>query len=508
MVVIPAGSFRMGCLSDDGDCLDNEKPVHDVHIGRTFALSVQEVTRGEFRRFVDATGHATGDSCQMWVVRGRTWKNRRGFGWQNPGFEQTDAHPVVCVSWEDAKAYTTWLSRETGETYRLPSEAEWEYAARAGTEPKYHWGNEMEVNRENCRGCGSPWDGRQTAPAGSFDPNGWGLHDMYGNVYEWTEDCWHGNHQGAPSDGGARTSGDCGRRVLRGGSWSSEPRNIRAARRLYESTGYRDIYGGFRIARSLTPSDDDDDDEGETFADSLTSGGQGPEMVVIPAGSFRMGCLNDDGDCESREFPVHTVRVPRFALSKYTVTFEQWDACVDAGGCRGYRPSDAGWGRGLRPVIHVNWHDAQSYVSWLSQQTGEEYRLPSEAEWEYAARAGTETKYHWGDEIGVNRANCKGCGSQWDSRQTAPVGSFDPNTWGLHDMHGNVWEWTEDCLNDSYEGAPSDGIAWTSGDCSRPVQRGGAWGYNTWLLRAAKRGGNTASHRYHGLGFRVARTLD
>ena len=147
-----------------------------------------------------------------------------------------------------------------------------------------------------------------------------------------------------------------------------------------------------------------------TFTDALASGGLGPVMVVIPAGSFRMGCLNDDGGCYLDEFPVRTVNVPRFALAKYELTFEQWDACVDAGGCS-YRAHDRGWGRGDRPVIRLNHAHAQSYASWLSGETGEDYRLPSESEWEYAARAGTETQYDWGNKIGVNRANCTECGS-------------------------------------------------------------------------------------------------
>ncbi|MDE0706075.1 MAG: SUMF1/EgtB/PvdO family nonheme iron enzyme [Rhodospirillaceae bacterium] len=244
-----------------------------------------------------------------------------------------------------------------------------------------------------------------------------------------------------------------------------------------------------------------------TFTDTLASGGLGPVMVVIPAGSFRMGCLNDDGDCYLDEFPVHTVNVPRFALAKYELTFEQWDACVDAGGCS-YRAHDRGWGRGDRPVIRLNLAHAQSYVSWLSQQTGEDYRLPSESEWEYAARAGTETKYDWGNAIGVNRANCKGCGSQWDGVQTAPVGSFAANPWGLFDMHGNVWEWTADCDNLSYTGAPSDGSVWTTGRCSMRVLRGGGWDNHSDFIRARYRGSADVSLTTDVIGLRVARAVD
>ena len=235
--------------------------------------------------------------------------------------------------------------------------------------------------------------------------------------------------------------------------------------------------------------------------------GELPAMVVLPAGRFRMGCLSDDGDCETDEKPIREVVIASFALSKHEVTFAQWDACVSGGGCGGHRPDDEGWGRADRAVVNVSWEDAQSYVSWLSEQTGEEYRLPTEAEWEYAARAGTTTKYSWGNEIGVGRANCDGCGSQWDDSRTAPAVSFPANSWALHDMHGNVWEWVQDCWNDSYVGAPVDGSAWLGGDCSGRVFRGGSWVSGPRSPRAANRGRYTTGNRDGIVGFRVARTL-
>ena len=245
-----------------------------------------------------------------------------------------------------------------------------------------------------------------------------------------------------------------------------------------------------------------------TFSDTLASGGTGPLMVVVPAGSFRMGCLNDGGGCYISQRPVHTVNIASFAISRYEVTFEQWDACVDAGGCNGYRPDDRGWGRGNRPVIRLKWNDAQSYVSWLSQQTGRQYRLPSEAEWEYAARAGTETTYDWGDEAGDNRANCDGCGSRWDGTQTAPVGSFAPNPWGLYDVHGNVWEWTQDCKGSSnYTGAPTDGSAWLAEPCSMRILRGGGWDSHPDFCRASYRGSGDVGLGTDVMGLRVVRTL-
>ena len=220
-----------------------------------------------------------------------------------------------------------------------------------------------------------------------------------------------------------------------------------------------------------------------------------------------MGCVSGI-DCREWESPVHDVTIPAaFAVGAYEVTFEEWDACVAAGGCGGYRPDDRGRGRGRRPVFYMSRDDAQAYVAWLSRQTGAEYRLLSEAEWEYAARAGTETAYSWGNEVGTNRANCLSCGSQWDARQTAPVGSFQANAFGLHDMHGNLWEWVEDCWNGSYAGAPSDGSAWLEGDCASRVLRGGSWGNYPRNLRSAYRDGRSAGSRNRYHGFRVARTL-
>jgi formylglycine-generating enzyme required for sulfatase activity len=226
-----------------------------------------------------------------------------------------------------------------------------------------------------------------------------------------------------------------------------------------------------------------------------------PEMIVLPAGSFSMGSP-DEG-------PQHEVVLPRpFAVSKVDVTFADWDACVAAGGCpQEERAADAGWGRGTRPVIFVSWDDTQAYVAWLTRMTGKQYRLLSETEWEYAARAGSTTAYFWGEEIGKNNANCNGCGSQWDNRQTSPVGSFKPNAFGLRDMAGNVWQRVQDCYHDNYNGAPHDDLAWTSGDCSRRVVRGGSWFSVPGNLRSARRSWYSSVNRFNDSGFRVARTL-
>ena len=238
-----------------------------------------------------------------------------------------------------------------------------------------------------------------------------------------------------------------------------------------------------------------------------------PEMVVVPSGTFRMGAPESEEQSGSNERPVHTVSVRSFAVGVYEVTFAEWDDCVSSGGCEGYRPPDNGWGRDRYPVINVSWDDAKSYVQWLSSRTGERYRLLSESEWEYAARAGPTTPFHTGATISTGQANYNGnhaYGSGLEGvyrKRTVPVGSFPPNGWGLHDVHGNVWEWVEDCWNGGYAGAPTDGSAWERGDCSNRVLRGGSWYVYPRKLRSAARFRTDSGNRYYYFGFRVARTL-
>lgn len=241
---------------------------------------------------------------------------------------------------------------------------------------------------------------------------------------------------------------------------------------------------------------------GETFRDCANC----PEMVIIPEGSFFMGTSSSESISEAVERPGHEVSLQSFAIGKYEVTFDEWDACVDASGCE-YRPIDQ-WGRGSQPVIGVSWDEAHQYINWLSKKTGETYRLPSEAEWEYAARAGTKTVYSWGNELGKNLANCKGCGSEWGGKQAAPAGSFAPNAFGLNDMHGNVSEWVADTYQNSYQGAPLDGGVWLS-EGKKRVIRGGSWRSNyPKYLRSAARSSENVSYKSYSLGFRCVRVLD
>jgi formylglycine-generating enzyme required for sulfatase activity len=232
-----------------------------------------------------------------------------------------------------------------------------------------------------------------------------------------------------------------------------------------------------------------------------------PDMVVVPRGSFLMGSLPTDKQAYTNELPQHRVTIAKpFAVSKFELTFAEWDTCVASGDCP-QNVTDNGWGRGEQPVINVSWNAARQYVAWLSKMTQKPYRLLTEAEYEYATRAGTTTEYPWGDGIGKNNANCNACGSQWGGKQTAPVGSFTANGFGLYDMVGNVWEWVEDCYHPNYQGAPSNGSAWTSGDCGYRVIRGGSWLPSPDALRSALRDRTIPGLRGNLLGFRVGRTL-
>jgi formylglycine-generating enzyme required for sulfatase activity len=227
---------------------------------------------------------------------------------------------------------------------------------------------------------------------------------------------------------------------------------------------------------------------------------QCPEMILIPAGAFQMG----SNEMFAFEGPVHQVAIATpFLIGRREVTFQEWDACMDDGGCT-YRPDDRGLGRGMRPVTDVNWNDTGAYVAWLSRKTGRTYRLPSESEWEYAARAGSATAYPWGKTVDKDRANCAGCTSE-PLRHTVDTGSYPPNAYGLFDMAGNAAEWVQDCWTDSYRGAPADGAAVTRPQCRERVLRGGSFSNDPRYLRSAARFKYDFDVRYYANGFRVVR---
>jgi formylglycine-generating enzyme required for sulfatase activity len=270
MVVIPAGSFTMGssaaeqALANAAGLPENltrlENPQHRVNI-RSFAAGRYAISKGEFATFVRANGYQTeaerGDGCFAW--NGKEWKKDSAYNWRNVGFTQADNHPVVCVSWNDAQAYVGWLNQSSGQTYRLLSEAEREYVARGGTQTAFWWGDSIDTAQANYAGTGSSYNGspkgayrQATVPVNSFSPNPFGLYNVHGNVWEWVEDCWHENYSGAPTDGSAWTTACIGNyRVLRGGSWISDPAFLRSAFRNRNSPDGRYNGIGLRLARTL-----------------------------------------------------------------------------------------------------------------------------------------------------------------------------------------------------------------------------------------------------------------
>jgi formylglycine-generating enzyme required for sulfatase activity len=257
MVVVPTQAYLMGSTPEEttreqvSDTeASRERPQHQVEFDRPFAIAKYPVTRGEFATFVRETGH-NAEGCRVWD--GKSFVLQPSLNWRNPGFAQTDGDPAVCVSFADAQAYVAWLNDKFSTSvrpYKLPSEAEWEYAARAGTTTARWWGNAIGQGNANCASCGSRWDHSATSPVRSFPPNAFGLYDMLGNVWQWTQDCWHNNYDGAPADG-SPWNGICFGRILRGGAWLFGPADIRAAKRLGDGVDDRNNTNGFRVARTL-----------------------------------------------------------------------------------------------------------------------------------------------------------------------------------------------------------------------------------------------------------------
>ncbi|MDX1654597.1 MAG: formylglycine-generating enzyme family protein [Candidatus Competibacteraceae bacterium] len=263
MVLIEAGRFTMGSPSDEPARSEDEGPQHQVSIVRPFAIARCETTVREFRRFVEKTRYMTeaesGQGCYSWNEENRQWEPQKDRHWRNPGFAQTDTHPVVCVSWNDAVAYAQWLSEQTGQRYRLPTEAEWEYVARAGTRTPFWTGACIHTDQANYGGivdyndCGADTGvyRQQTVEAGSLPGNPWGLYEVAGNVWEWVQDCWHDDYQGAPQDGSAWEEPGCARRVVRGGGWGGNPVFLRSAYRFRFAPDGANFLQGFRLARDL-----------------------------------------------------------------------------------------------------------------------------------------------------------------------------------------------------------------------------------------------------------------
>ena len=487
--LIPAGEFMMG--------LQELGPQHKVRITKPFYLGVTEVTQEQYEK-----------------VMGKNPSKFKGAG-----------NPVEQVSWDDAVEFCKRLSAEEGKTYRLATEAEWEYACRAGTTTRYSFGDDPASLGEYAWYSDNS-DGK-THPVGEKKPNAWGLHDMHGSVGEWCAD-WH--EPWRPETGSLQ--------VYRGGDWFYGPRRCRSSSRTMCKPGYRGIYLGFRVAVGEKP-DPDALEEAKAAMEEGVAGQKaalkaaieeavaaqkdcgrrlglpveitnsiGMKLKLIPAGEFMMGSgkspqelvrllgmREDATKWFTDEQPQHRVRITKpFYLGVYEVTQAEYEKVMGEDPSNFKGPS--------HPVEQVSWNDAVEFCKRLSAKEGKTYRLPTEAEWEYACRAGSTTLYSFGDDpasLGQHawhRGNSHGVARR--------AGQKKPNTWGLHDMHGNVWEWCADWwAEDYYAVSPTDDPPGPETTTYRVI-RGGCWWDGARLCRAACRSRYVPRDRIVCLGFRVA----
>lgn len=525
-VLLDGGEFMMG--SDEWPA---EQPVHRVGVP-TFGLGRTEVTVRQFEAFTRETGHRTQAEKD-----GRAWKfgwTPADVNWRQPGFRQMLDNPVVCVSWHDATAFCDWLGGKMGVPLRLPSEAEWEFACRAGSSGQFA-GNLEEIAWYAGNSQGS------THPVWQKPPNRWGLYGMHGNAWEWCADSWHLNYSNAPANGSAwlempdaGTSFPSGEgAVLRGGAWAlpaasdrtaQNGEDCRASSRAAYPKRERCNNSGFRVALDASAW--------KTLKDrrcAVRPAGTVTEFSVynvpfrfafVPPGDFMMGS-QEGGIFPFSHKPVHRVRIGRgFHLGATEVTFRQFRVFAERSqwttdaertgwiaGSRGRRFEKRTWAHAPEvkspeeaPVVGVSWNDANAFCQWLAQETRRAIRLPSEAEWEYACRAGLDDRVYEThlDEYGWHAQNCQ---------QAQPAGRKKANPWGLFDMLGNAAEWCADVWHDQYHGElpPLDGTPWQPAPRLERVIRGGHWacGPQTKLLSAYARESAEPEVASTQVGFRI-----
>ncbi len=576
MVVIPAGTFLLG--TDPRIAIATEIPAElnpvRIRIERAFALGRYEISRAEFAEFARDTGIAQRViQCRTWVETSQAFRDL-DTTWDKPNIPSSPGarHPATCLDWHDAMNYAAWLAKRTGQPYRLPSEVEWEYAAKAGSSTLRSWGNSADqgcayanVNdRRTAARYPLAWtvvncdDGfADVAPVGSLKPNAFGLYDMIGNVWEWIEDCAGLTYVGRPTQQRAWVwDGGCKRRIQRGGGWITGPERSRSGMHSDGDDQDRADFAGMRVARDLTvgpsppaattlaaavpdaPRESSNNEDAASVAAAKTTGAwrdcaDCPELVRISAGSFTFGSSSDayEHDVDSGETPPLnvTIRQP-FALGRFEITRHEFAQFVTATG-RPVASCAVPPAAPAAPQTCMDLTTIQAYLHWLSQRSGRRYRLPSESEWEYAARAGSSGARPWSardshEGVSISRAcdfanvydvaalNSK-LTQPW-ARCTdhyaglAPVGSFAANKFGVYDMLGNAREMTADCFTNSYKGRPADERTWRWADCSLQAVRGGSWLSRPRMARSAARDSVSVFAKPAELpdvGIRVARDL-
>ncbi|MCL2934742.1 MAG: formylglycine-generating enzyme family protein [Trichodesmium sp. MAG_R03] len=557
MVLIPGGTFTMGSPESEERSRDNERPQHDVTVP-SFFMAKYPVTQGQWKAIASRTD-----------LKVKLDLDPEPSNFQEP-YQDIDRweRPVEQVTWYQAVEFCKRLSKLKGRYYRLPSEAEWEYACRAETTTPFYFGKTITpelVNHDGRSPYANAPEGEyreQTTPVGQFPPNAFGLCDMHGNVREWCADRWYNDYNGAPTDGSIwLKEGNKERSPLRGGSWLNLSIICRSAFRIGSyGRNLKDRDIGFRVVcyvnSYIPPTFEDDefelekelkepeaptveqeaptidwnfeaptvavdqleeelqewsfeastvDQRGEIidrrtytafYFTEILADGISLEMVLIPGGTFMMGSPESEKESRDSERPQHDVTVPPFFMGKYPVTQGQWKAIasrtdlkvnldLDPEPSRFKKPYQD-INRWQRPVEQVSWYQAAEFCKRLSKLKGKNYRLSSEAEWEYACRAGTTTPFYFGETITPELVNYNGNYSYGDGpkgeyrEQTTPVGQFPPNAFGLYDMHGNVWEWCTDDDHDNYVGAPTDGSVWVDSkknflSINVTRLRGGSW---------------------------------
>ncbi|MDG1890324.1 MAG: formylglycine-generating enzyme family protein, partial [Verrucomicrobiota bacterium] len=471
MMPIPAGTFVMGSPADETGRGNDEGPQTTVTITKPFWLGKTEVTQEQWK-----------------AVMGNTPSRRNG-----------DDLPVESVSWNDAVAFCEKLNEmkratlPVGYHYTLPTEAQWEYACRAGTTTRFYHGDDPGHGQLQKYAWYADNSSRKTHPVGEKLPNGWGLHDMHGNVWEWCLDRY-GDYPGGPSfsvsDPQGPQSGAF--RVYRGGAWSNNPSHCRSANRLMNRPVHSFNSLGFRVALSSVPIPTED---------PFTIPELDLKMMPIPAGTFVMGSPNEETDLYGPEGPQTELTISKpFWLGQTEVTQGQWQAVM------GNTPSDFK-GNDL-PVERVTWFDAMAFCEKLNEMKGDtlpagyHYTLPTEAQWEYACRAGTTTRFYHGDDPAHGQLQNYAWYAGNSSSKTHPAGQKLPNEWGLHDMHGNVWEWCLDWYGNYTGGSVSDPEGPLSG--SFRIIRGGSWNDFARDCRSGSRIGVRPDYSNDLLGFRVA----
>ncbi len=573
LVLIPAGKFMMGSPETEED-REKDEVQHEVTISKPFYMGVTHVTVDQFAAFVKDSGYKTDAEKGGWSV-GFEIKDGKfvaskmdGCSWCNPSFDQKGDHPVVQVSWNDAKAFCDWLSKKSGKMVQLPTEAQWEYACRAGTTTAYPWGDDPDAGKgwANCadqslkkRLPNAPaewkffsWDDGFvfTSPVGSFKANAFGLYDMIGNAWEWCQDRYGDYDKEAATD---PTGVDTGKnRVLRGGSWLDVLQHCRSARRFRFTPDLQITFIGFRVSvvagaaeRATQPAAEPSPQSAEQLTLNL-SNNVTMKLVLIPPGKFMMGSPETEEDRNEDEVQHEVTISKAFYMGVTHVTVDQFAAFVKDSGYKTDAEKD-GWSRdseikdgeidvkkvdgrswrnlsfdqkGDHPVVQVSWNDAKAFCDWLSKRSGRTVGLPTEAQWEYACRAGTKTAYPWGNDpdAGKGWANCADQSLKkklpnapadlglfsWDDgfAFTSPVGSFKANAFGLYDMIGNAWEWCQDRYGDYDKEAATDPTGADTG--TDRVLRGGGWHGHPRTCRSAARVRFPPDVRDSVFGFRVS----